>query len=122
MADSTHGLKQRLLGLGTEKLQELMGELMKNEHFQQALGNGMTRALSAKSQLDKNMQVMLGLFSVPSRADVRRLEDRIEALAGQIAALNARLDMQTARPRSRAASSAGAAHKRAPAARRKSGR
>ena len=94
MADSTHGLKQRLLGLGTDKLQELMGELMKNEHFQQAIGNGMTRALSAKSQLDKNMQTMLALFSVPSRADVRRLEDRIEALAGQIAALNARLDAQ----------------------------
>lgn len=94
MADSTHGLKQRLIGLGTEKLQELMGELMKNDHFQQALGNGMTRALSAKNQLDKNMQTMLALFSVPSRADVRRLEDRIEALAGQLAALNARLDAQ----------------------------
>lgn len=92
MTRSTHRLQQKLLGLGTEKLQELMGEMMKNEHFQQALGQAMTRALSAKHQLDKNMQMVLGLLSVPSRADVRRLEDRIEGLASQIAALAGRLD------------------------------
>ena len=92
MTRSTHGLQQRLLGLGTEKLQELMGEMMKNEHFQQALGQAMTRALSAKHQLDKNMQMVLGLLSVPSRADVRRIEDRIEGLASQLATLTGRLD------------------------------
>ncbi|MBK7971751.1 MAG: hypothetical protein IPK07_00045 [Deltaproteobacteria bacterium] len=92
MTRSTHGLQQRLLGLGTDKLQELMGEMMKNEHFQQALGQAMTRALSAKHQLDKNMQMVLGLLSVPSRGDVRRIEDRIEGLASQIAALTGRLD------------------------------
>ncbi len=96
MAGSTHGLQQRLLGLGTEKLQELMGEMMKNEHFQQALGKAMTRAFSAKSQLDKNMEFVLGLFSMPSRADLRRLEDKLESLAGKVAALTSRMDSLTA--------------------------
>jgi hypothetical protein len=104
MAGSTHGLQQRLLGLGTEKLQELMGEMMKNEHFQQALGKAMTRAFSAKSQLDRNMELLLGIFSVPSRGDVRRLEDKLEALAGKIAALTMRLDaLGTEKPAAQAA-------------------
>lgn len=117
MTRSTHGPKQRLLGLGTDKLQELMGEMMKNEHFQQALGQAMTRAFSAKHQLDKNMQTVLGLLSVPSRADVRRIEDRIEGLASQLAALTGRLDALAGQSGTKA-SGAGAARAGKAAAKR----
>lgn len=86
------GLQQKLLNLGTEKIQELVGELMKNEKFQSAAARATGQALLAKGRFDKNMQLVLGLLNVPSRKDFQRLNDKIESLNGKIGSLSAKLD------------------------------
>jgi hypothetical protein len=86
------GLQQKLLNLGTEKIQELVGELMKSEKFQAAAATAATQAMQAKGRFDKNMQLLLGLLNLPSKKDLRRVNEKIESLNGKIVALTAKID------------------------------
>jgi hypothetical protein len=57
--------------------------------------------LETKGQIDRNMQMVLGLFNLPSRADINKLATRIEVLQGSLTNLNLKVDRLLAEQRRR---------------------
>ena len=56
--------------------------------FSQALG----KAFETKGRMDRNMQTLLALLNLPSRADVHRLVTKLEAVQGSLVNLNLKVD------------------------------
>jgi hypothetical protein len=42
--------------------------------------------------MDRNMQALLGLFNMPSRADLSRVVTKLEAIQGSLVNLNLKMD------------------------------
>ena len=61
------------------------------------------QAIATKGHVDRNMQTLLALLSVPSRADVNRLMTKLETIQGSLVNLNLKVDrlLQGVRRRSR---------------------
>jgi len=79
-------------------------ELTRNPRVREQLGKTVERAVGAKRAVDKNMQTLLGVLNVPSRADYHRVLTKIEALQGSVVNLSLKVD------RLLAAQHAGASH------------
>jgi len=59
-------------------------------------------ALETRGRVDRQMQTMLGLLSLPSRADVGRLLTKLETIQGSLVNLNLKVDRLLAdRPKRR---------------------
>ena len=86
------GLFQRLFEMGEERLNVLAEELLSNPRFAEAIGKTLRTAMETKGRVDRNMQTVLGLLNLPSKADFRRLATKIEALQGSLVNLNIKLD------------------------------
>jgi hypothetical protein len=89
--EDTHILK-RLYGLGEEKLARFAEELLSNPRVADAFSAALRKAFEAKGRVDRNMQLMLGLLNLPSRADLTRLGTKIEAIQGSLVNLNIKVD------------------------------
>src|SRR5207247_8114502 len=76
--NDTHILK-RLLGLGEERLGRLAEELLSNPRLAETFSTALQKAFEAKGRVDRNMQTVLGLLNMPSRADMIRLLTKLEA-------------------------------------------
>jgi hypothetical protein len=50
------------------------------------------KALETKGRVDRNIQTILALLNLPSRADVSKLLTKIEALQGSLVNLNLKVD------------------------------
>jgi hypothetical protein len=48
--------------------------------------------LETKGHIDRNMQTVLGLLNVPSRADINKLATKLEVLQGSLTNLNLKVD------------------------------
>jgi hypothetical protein len=48
--------------------------------------------LETKGHIDRNIQTVLGLLNVPSRADLNKLATKIEVLQGSLTNLNLKVD------------------------------
>jgi hypothetical protein len=48
--------------------------------------------METKGHIDRNMQTVLGLLNLPSRADLNKLATRIEVLQGSLTNLNLKVD------------------------------
>ena len=61
--------------------------------------------LETKGQIDRNMQTVLGLLNLPSRADLNKLVTKLEVVQGSLTNLNLKVDKLLAdrprRPRAR---------------------
>lgn len=95
---------------GEEAVGQILEGLMKNKGVADQLGKTIGRAADAKRSVDRNMQYVLSLLNLPSRADYNRLLAKIESLQGSLVNLNMKLDRLMAREQPAAA-------KRAPARR-----
>jgi hypothetical protein len=99
----------RLFERGEEVVGVFLEELVGNRNTADQLGKTVGRAAGAKKRVDQNMQALLSLFNVPSRADYQRLLTKIEGLQGSMVNLNMKLDRLLAaqqpasKPRRRAA-------------------
>jgi hypothetical protein len=91
LESDTHILK-RLYGLGEEGLGRLAEDLLSNPRVAEAFSTAIRKAFEAKGRVDRNMQTVLRLLNVPSRADLNKLATRIEALQGSLANLNHKVD------------------------------
>jgi len=89
--EDTHILK-RLYGLGEEKLARFAEELLSNPRVADAFSAALRKAFETKGRVDRNMQFMLGLLNLPSRADLTRLATKIEAIQGSLVNLNLKVD------------------------------
>jgi len=59
------------------------------------------KAIETKGRMDRNMQLLLGLLNLPSRADLNRLLTKLEAIQGSLVNLNLKVDRLVAVPRAR---------------------
>ena len=89
--NDTHILR-RLLGLGEERLGRLAEELLSNPRVAETFSTALQKAFEAKGRVDRNMQTVLGLLNLPSRADMTRLLTKLEAIQGSLVNLNVKVD------------------------------
>jgi hypothetical protein len=77
---------------GEEVVSVFLDELSRNPRVREQLGKTVERAVDAKRAVDKNMQAVLSVLNVPSRADYSRVLTKIEALQGSIVNLSLKVD------------------------------
>ncbi len=78
--------------LSRERLQKLAEELLQNPLFAQALGAALQKGIETKGRVDRNIETVLGLLNLPSRADLRRINTKIEVLQGTLANLSRQME------------------------------
>jgi hypothetical protein len=108
-----------LVGRGEEVLGVFLEELGKNPKVREQVGRTFERAVDAKRAVDKNMQTVLSMLNVPSRADFHRVLAKIEALQGSVVNLSMKVDRLIAAQEHHRAAPAEPAHRPAPKAKRK---
>lgn len=82
--------------LGRDALQKLAEELLKQPLFMQVVTTAFQKGMETKGRVDKNMQTILSLLNMPSKADITRLNAKIEVLQGTIGNLTRQLQKMTA--------------------------
>ncbi len=90
---------KRLYDLGEETLNRIAEDLLSNPRFTEVLMRAMQKGIETKGRLDRNLQTMLALLNLPSRADVTRLLTKLEALQGSLVNLNLKVDRIAERQR-----------------------
>jgi hypothetical protein len=83
---------KRLCDFGGEALARVAQELLASPRVAEVLSVALQKAFEAKGRLDRNMQTLLALLNVPSRADLSRLVTRLEAIQGSLVNLNLKVD------------------------------
>ena len=83
---------ERLYEQGGTRVNKALEELLKNPSVTDRFGKTVGRAADAKRQIDRNMQLLLSLLNMPSRADYSRLLAKIETLQGSLVNLNMKVD------------------------------
>ena len=83
---------QRLREVGEEQVNRLLEELLSSPRFTDVIGKTVQQAMATKGRVDRNMQTILSLLNLPSRADYKKLATKIEALQGSLVNLNIKLD------------------------------
>jgi hypothetical protein len=97
---------KRLYEMGEAKLGQLAEELLSNPRVADAFAHTLRKAFETKGKVDKNLQTVLGLLNMPSRADVSRILTKLEAIQGSLVNLNLKVDRLLAtRPPRRSTSS-----------------
>lgn len=99
---------KRLYEMGEEALGRLAADLLSNPTFADAFSRALQGAFATKGRVDKNIQTVLGLLNLPSRADLNRLVTKLETIQGSLVNLNIKVDRLLAaqtprRPRRRRA-------------------
>ena len=78
--------------LSKARLQELAEELLANPRFAQMFMSAVQAGIETKGHSDRNMQTVLGLLNLPSRADINKLATKLEVLQGSLTNLNLKVD------------------------------
>src|SRR5512143_2102557 len=94
-SSARHEARSVLSGLyerGEEVVSVFLDELSKNPRVRDQLGKTLERAVDAKRRVDKNMQTILSVLNVPSRADYNRVLAKIDVLQGTITNLSMKVD------------------------------
>jgi len=101
----------RLCSLGGEALGTLAASLFASPRFADAFGRAVQAALDAKGRIDRNVQTVLGLMNLPSRADLARIATKLEAVQGSLVNLNLKVDrlLAVSKPRRRTSRKSAAA-------------
>jgi hypothetical protein len=81
-----------IVEMGEARLLQFAEELLANPKMAEAFSAALQRAAQTKGQVDRNMQMLLGLLNMPSKADYNRLLSKIEALQGSLVNLNIKVD------------------------------
>jgi len=81
-----------IVEMGETRLLQFAEELLANPKMAEAFSSALQRAAKTKGQVDRNMQMVLGMLNLPSKADYNRLLSKIESLQGSLVNLNIKLD------------------------------
>jgi polyhydroxyalkanoate synthesis regulator phasin len=82
----------QLMKQGEERVAKLATQLLASEKFVQVVQIAVQRALTAKGFLDKNLKLMLAAMNLPSTADIRALNERLDDLERLLGELEDRID------------------------------
>lgn len=85
-------LWQRIVGAGEERLGQFAEEILSSPHVTDALAAALRRAARTKGQVDRNMQLVLSALNLPTRADLNKIVNKLEALQGSLVNVNIKLD------------------------------
>lgn len=85
MAEQDNGLVKSLLGLGEERMGEVVSQLLANERFVSAMQGAISQGLEAKRAVDKNVARLLDLANVPTLEDVYQLREKLQELEDLLA-------------------------------------
>lgn len=89
-ADSN--LLQWLVERGEEGVGQVLEEVLGRPGMTDGLTKMVKRAAQTKGRVDKNLETMLHLLNLPSRADYHKLLVKIEHLQGSLVNLNMKVD------------------------------
>lgn len=78
--------------LTREQIARVAEELLKRPMVAQAFATALQRGMETKVALDRNVQTVLTLLNLPSRADVNRLLTKLEVIQGNLANLSLKVD------------------------------
>ena len=89
--DGWHFL-ERLYERGNEAINQLLDDVLGTRKAADRVGKTVGHAADAKRRIDRNMQFLLSLLNLPSRADYNRLLAKIETVQGSMINLSMKLD------------------------------
>ena len=93
-AKATHdsNVLQWLFERGEETVGQVLQDVIGRPGVADVLAKVLQRAAKTKGQVDKNVETVLHLMSLPTRADYHKLLVKIEHLQGSLVNLNLKLD------------------------------
>jgi hypothetical protein len=83
---------QWLVERGEETVGQLLEDVLGRPGVSDGLAKVVKRAAQTKGRVDKNVETMLHLLNLPSRADYHKLLVKIEHLQGSLVNLNMKVD------------------------------
>jgi len=83
--------KERAI-LTKDMMQKLVQELLSNPRFAQMFMTAVQAGLETKGHIDRNIQTVLALLNLPSRADLDKLRGEIKTLSAHMTNLNFKVD------------------------------
>jgi hypothetical protein len=78
--------------LSREQLTRFAEELLKRPGVAQTFASALKKGLETKGAIDRNVQTVLSLLNLPSRADVNRLLTKLEVIQGNLTNLSLKVD------------------------------
>jgi len=78
--------------LNRDNLSRLAEDLLSRPLFAQTMARALKRGLETKGQIDRNVQTLLSLLNLPSRADLNRLLTKLEIIQGNLTNLSLKVD------------------------------
>jgi len=85
--------------LTRDQVARVAEELLKRPMVAQAFASALQRGMETKVALDRNVQTVLSLLNLPSRADFSRLLTKLEVIQGNLTNLSLKVDRLEAAPR-----------------------
>lgn len=83
---------ERIREMGEEQLNRVLEDMTSSPRFADIVGKTLQQAMATKGTVDRNMQTILDLLNLPSKADYKKLTAKVEALQGSLINLNLKLD------------------------------
>jgi hypothetical protein len=77
---------------GEQTVGQLVEDVLRRPGVTDGLSKMVQRAVKTKGRVDKNVELLLHLLNLPSRADYHKLLVKIEHLQGSLVNLNMKLD------------------------------
>ena len=78
--------------MAKDLISRLAEELLANETLSQAFAMAMKKGLETKGRIDRNLQTMLQMLNLPTRADLARLQTKLEVIQGSLVNLSLKVD------------------------------
>ena len=78
--------------MAKDLISRLAEELLANETVSQAVAMAMKKGLETKGRIDRNVQTMLTMLNLPTRADLARLQTKLEVIQGSLVNLSLKVD------------------------------
>ncbi len=97
MADKHDSAVKTILGLGEEKMGEVVNQLLANEAFVSAVQKAITGSIGAKRSVDKGVATVLGMINVPTLEDIDKIRDKMNNLEDTIGEIGDRLEKLNAK-------------------------
>ena len=87
-----HNVLQWLVERGEETVGQVLGDVLGRPGVTDGIAKVAKRAAQTKGRVDTNVETLLHLLNLPSRADYNRLLVKIEHLQGSLVNLNMKMD------------------------------
>lgn len=90
-SETESGVVKGILGLGEERFNDAVAQLLANERFVNAMQGAITGGLEAKRSVDKNIDRIYSVANVPTLEDVEQVRDKLLELEDLLADVRDRI-------------------------------